>query len=302
MAGGVWTYDDSSRREDLLSILRDVSPISDNYMVTNLEDVPARQTLHEWVVDHIDRPTDTNFSAEGTDFTEEDNPQPTRSDNITAIVKRSVKVTGTAQAVDVALKKKPLEYQKVKSLRKLKADMEYAVINGTKASGASGTARQMAGLQGVISTNMTNRNSGTSMSLDELEDIIQDSWDTVGSEFVSDLVLCPMGIKRKIATFTTRVTHNADSTDRIYNNMSMFEGSAGTVKVIPHRDVNNTDGTTHVYAVREEMYRLAFLRRPDWEKYAKDGDHERGEYITEFTLESLAEKASVKRTGYNLNG
>lgn len=302
MAGGVWTYDDTSRREDLLSILRDVSPISDNYLVTNLEDAPARQTLHEWVVDHIARPTTTNFFAEGTDFAEEDNDQPTRSHNITAIVKRSVKVTGTAQKVDVALKQKPLEYQKVKQLRRLKADMEYATVNGVKASGASGTARAMAGLQGAISTNMTARSSGTSMSVNELEDIIQNSWDNVGAEFVADLVLVPMGIKRKIATFTTRVTHNVDSTERIYNNMSVFEGSAGTVKVIPHRDVNNAAGTTHVYAIREEMYRLAFLRRPFWNKYAQDGDHERGEYITEFTLESLAQRTSVKRTGYNLLG
>jgi len=48
MAFGLQTYDDGSRRESLLSILRDVSPNTDNYFTSNLGKGPnATNTLHK---------------------------------------------------------------------------------------------------------------------------------------------------------------------------------------------------------------------------------------------------------------
>lgn len=147
---------------------------------------------------------------------------------------------------------------------------------------------------------MTARNSGTSMSTTELEDMLQDIWTQVGDGFVADVVMCPMGIKRKIAGFTTGVTRYTDQPDHIYNNVAIYESSSGVVKVIPHKDVPNGSGTTHVLALREDFYKMAFLinREPQYEELAKTGDFDIGQYITELTLESQAEKASAKRYGY----
>jgi hypothetical protein len=300
----LFTYDDASRREDLLSVLRDVSPIASNYLVTNLGTSQAQNTLHEWLVFNVARPTSITFSTEGAEVTEPLHNQPTRSNNITAIVKREVKVSGTEKAVRVGLPGDPMDFQKKVALSQLKADMEYALINGTRASGASGTARGMTGINGVISTNLTARSSGTSMSVTELEDILQNSWDATGDSYTANIILCPMGIKRKITTFTTRVQPQAQSTDRVYNNISFYESASGTVKIVPHKDVNNSAGTTHVYALRDEMFKMAFLkgREPQWVDIPSTGDYDRGMYLTEMTLESLAERASVKRTGYNQNG
>lgn len=300
----LFTYDDTSRREDLLSILRDVSPNTDNYLVTNLGTSVATNTLHEWPVFNVDRPTSITFAAEGAEFAEPTHTQPTRSTNITAIIRREVKVSGTERAMKVAIPGDPMDFQKKVTLGRVKADMEFALLNGTRASGASGTARGMTGINGVISTNLTARNSGTSMSTTELEDILQNSWDAVGSGYVANIILCPMGIKRKITTFTTRVQPQTDSTDRIYNNISFYESASGTVKIIPHKDVINGTGSTHVYALREEMFKMAFLkgRELSYEDVAPTGDYTRGMYLTELTLESLAERASVKRLGYALNG
>lgn len=300
----LFTYDDSSRRESLLSVIRDVSVAADNYLVTNLGKSTATNTLHEWVVDNVARPTSVTFAAEGAEATEPSLTAPTRSNNITAIIRREVKVSGTERAIKAALPGDPMDYQKKKQLTAFKADMEFALINGTRASGASGTARGMTGINGVISTNLTARASGTSMSVTELEDILQNSWEQSEPASTADIVLCPMGIKRKIATFTTRITHNVNSTDKLYNDISFFEGSSGTVKIIPHRDVINGTGTTHVYALREDAYKMAFLqgREPGWQDLPSTGDYDRGFYITEMTLESRAERASVKRYGYNLLG
>jgi hypothetical protein len=300
----LFTYDDSSRRESLLSVLRDVSVAADNYLVTNLGKSTATNTLHEWVVDNVSRPTSVTFATEGSDFSNPQHTSPARSTNITAIIRREVQVSETEKAIKAALPGDPMDYQKKKTLTAFKADMEFALLNGTRASGASGTARGMTGINGVISTNLTARASGTSMSVTELEDILQNSWEQADPANTADIVLCPMGIKRKIATFTTRVTHNVDSTNKLYNDISFFEGSSGTVKIIPHRDVINGTGTTHVYALREDAYKMAFLqgREPAWKDVPSVGDYDRGVYLTEMTLESRAERASVKRYGYNLNG
>ena len=49
---------------------------------------------------------------------------------------------------------------------------------------------------------------------------------------------------------------------------------------------------------------MSFLRGREtkFEELSKIGDADRGHYITEMTLESSAERASVKRFGYALTG
>ena len=300
----LFSYDDASRRESLLSILRDVSPVSDNYLVTNLKTSTATNTLHEWVVDNIARPTSVTLASEGADPTYPVHTQPTRSNNITGIVSRPVQVSGTERVVDTATHEDPMMYQKEKALRQLKADMEFVVLNGSKASGASGTARGIAGIHNMISTNATFLGTGASLTADSFENVLQMSWDQVGSAYVADIVLCPIGLKRKISTLTTNVTNYVNETDRLYRNISVYEASTGVVKIIPHKDVKTAVGSAHLYALREEMFRMAFLKGRDlkYEEYAKTGDADKGQYITEFTVESLAERASVKVHGFAQNG
>lgn len=300
----LYTYDDTSRREDLLSVLRDVSPAASNYLVTNLGKNTAHNTFHEWPVRNISRATSDGSVAEGAIPTEPAGDAPTRSNNITAIFAKAVKVSGTEAAITRATPGSAFDDEKKVKLIQLKADMEWALLNGAKASGASGTARKMAGISNCISTNLTARASGTSMSTTELEDIMQNSWDAVGDGFVATAILCPMGIKRKIAGFTTGVTRYTNDPNHIYNNVAVYESSSGVVKVIPHKDILNAGGSTHVLAIREEFFKMAFLqgREPMYKPLASTGDFETGEFVTELTLESQAERASVKRTGYALTG
>jgi hypothetical protein len=299
MAIGLQTYDDASRREDLLSILKDVSPIKDVYLFNRLGDTSADGTYHEWPVRHISRATSVTFRAEGVDATVVDHTAPTRSGNITGILHRVVNITGTQSEVDVATGKDPMTDQKEIAMKQLTQDIEWALINGgTKVSGSSGVARQLSGLDGVISTHVTARASGTSVSVTELEDIMEEVWTDVGSGFGGSTLLVPMGINRTISGFTTSITNYVNETDTLYRNVKTFMGSAGEIKVVPHKDVRNTAGTATMYLINEDMFKVAYLRKPFWKPLAVSGDYEKGMYITEFTLESLAEKASAKRTGY----
>jgi hypothetical protein len=300
MAFGMQTYDDASIREDLLSILRDVSPNTDNYFISNLAKGPkATSTIHEWVTYNTARPTSVTNAIEGAAASYTDLSAPTRTNNRTAILTEPVRVSRTERKMSVATGEDPYAFQKAEALKRLKADMEFNIINGAYASGSSGVARGMVGIDGCISTNLTARASGTSFSERELNDIMNDSWDTVGSMYVADLLVCPMVIKRKISGFTTNTRHVEAKEKRLTSEVQVYDSQVGkSVMIIPHKDVRTTAGTLTVYALNEGTFKLSFLDEPFWEELAKDGDRDNGQYVTEFTLESYAQRASVKRTGY----
>ena len=299
---GLMTDGDGSRRESLLSILRDVSPSTDNYLTSNLGRAPdATNTLHEWVVYNLDRPTSNDVTAEGGAADYSVLTQPNRTNNITAIMTSTVRVSGTQRAIDQATHEDPYVFQKTEALKKLKSKMEYSTVNGARASGSSGTARGMTGIDGMISTNFTARASGTSFTETELNDIMNDSWDAVGSDYVADILLCPMVIKRRISGFTTNTRNVEAIKKRLTSEVQVYDSQVGqSVMIIPHKDVANAAGSLAVFALREELWKHSFLtgREPQWQELAKDGDRDNGQYLTELTLCSYAERASVKRTGY----
>lgn len=295
----LYTYTDNSRREDLLSILRDVSPLGGNYLVGNLGTSVARNTLHEWVTYNQSRPTTVTFAVEGAEAAYSSLTTPTRSNNITAILTETVRVSGTERAVSVALNNDPYSFQKEKALMRMNAKMEFAVLNGAYASGNASTARGMAGIDACISTNIVNK-SVASLSINGLEDVLQLSYDEVGMEYIADVILVPMVLKRKISTFTTNITNYVNETDTLYRNISVYDSSFGQVRIIPHRDVKAATNSIHLYALRMDTFKIAFLegRQPSYMELPNTGDYSNGMYLTELTVESLAQRASVKSFGW----
>ena len=302
MAFGLQTYDDSARKEDLIDLIADVSP-DDNPLSTMLATVDASQTLHEWLEDYITRPSSVSAAIEGAQASYSDLTQPSRRNNVTQIISQTFRVSGTESKVAVAGMGDPYDYQAAKALRQWKNNLEYALVNGVVASGNSGVARQMSGLQAVITSHSTARNSGTSMSETEFNDMVKEVWNDVGNEDVFDMVLVPMGLKQKISTFTAGNLRNVDASDRrLTRPVQVYESDGGIHRIFAHKDVRNAGGTVTFIGIKEDKYRIAYLRRPVQEELAKDGDRRNGQIIGEATLEFLAERTSAIRTGYALNG
>jgi len=296
------TYQDAARREDLIDIIGDVSP-DDNPLTTMLGTSTAKGTYHEWLEDYIARPTTVASSAEGATTTYNDLTQPSRRGNFTHIISQSFRVTGTERAVSVAGMGDPFAYQKAKALRTWKNKFEYNLINATNASGSSGVARTMSGVQAVVTTHVTARNSGTSLSEDMFNEAFQDVWTDVGNEYVPDLVLVPGGLKRKISSFTAGSTRYVQAEDkRLTRPVMVYESDFGVHRIMAHKDVLNSAGTVHMLGLKEDKWRIAYLRKPVAENRPKDGDYDSGEIIGEATLEYLAERSNFKQTGFAING
>lgn len=302
MAFGLQRQNATDTRESLLSIIRDISPNTDNYFTSNLGKAPgATNTIHEWGTYHTARPTSVTGAVEGGEASYGDLTTPVRTNNVTGILSRTVRVSGTMKKIATITGEDPYAFQKDEALKLLKADMEYVTVNGVYASAGSGNARTMAGFERMISTNATARSSGQSFTEQELNDIMQDVWDQVGAQYVADLLVCPMVISRRISGFTSNLTRNIDASEkRLTNQIRVYDTQVGqTIKIIPHKDVRTTAGSLVVMALREDTWKHSFLREPFWQENALDGDRENGQYITEFTLVGYAQRASAKRTGYS---
>jgi len=309
MPFGLQSSSATDKRESLLSILKDVSPNTDNYFVTNLGTAPAAtNTLHQWGVYNTARPTSVTGVIEGSVASYDDLVTPEKSSNSTVLLDETVRISDAQMAISSITGENPMAFQKDRALKRLKAKMEYVTVNGDAVARASGVASGMAGFHNMISTNVTARSSGTSFTELELNDIMQNSYDQVSMEFIADLLVCPMIIKRRIATFTSNLTRNVDASDKkLDNEIRVYDSTVGqTVKIIPHKDVRNVNvsatlgNALAVYALREETFKHAFLvgQEPKWQELARDGHRVNGMYKTEFTLCAFAQRASVRRTGY----
>ncbi len=309
MAFGKQFENATDKVDSLLSILKDVSPNTDNYFMTNLGVAPAAtNVLHEWGVYNTARPTSVSGVTEGADASYGDLTSPERTNNNTVILDETVQISDSAAGMSTITGEDPLAFQKDRALKRLKAKMEFVTINGDVVARLSGVASGMDGFDSMISTNVTFRSSGTSFTEVELNDIMQDSYDEVGMEFIADILVCPMVISRRISGFTSNLTRNIDASEKkLVNQIRVYDSQVGQeIKIIPHKDVRNVNASATlgnalaVYALREETYKHSFLvgGEPKWQPLARVGHSERGMYKTEFTLVAFAQRASVLRTGY----
>ncbi len=293
-----------------MDIVADLTP-DDTPLATMLKTSTAKDTVHQWLEDYISPPTSVTNAAEGAQATYTGLTQPSRVLNLTAIVTETFRVSGTERATNPA-GGDALDYQAGKALRTWKMKEEYSIVNGSLLSGVSGTGAQMAGLVNVITTLATARNSGTSLSETEFQDMHQHSWEQGGTDNAFDLVLVPFGLKRKIDGFTAGATKYVDQSDKkLTQPVAIYETSAGVARIMQHRYVpcsgasvaaGATKSDVTFLGIKEDKFRVAFLRKPFREMLAKDGDRENGQIVGEFTLEYLGQRTSVCRTGYATTG
>ena len=298
---GSFTYDDPSRLEDVLDIIINVSP-DETPLGTMLGKTTASQTLHEWVEYNQGRASSASAIAEGADTTYVDLTQPVRQNNKTVIIQKPVKVSDTQRAVAHAGVDDMFDQQTSWELAAWKKAQEWALVNGAAASGASGVARGMAGLINVITSITTQYNSGSSFGRDDFMELQRLSYASNGSDNIFDMVLVPARLKRRISTFADDDSGNvfySIEDKRLTKAVSVIEGDFGVVRIFPHLDVPSTAATEHLLGIREDLYKIAYLRKPKVERMAKVGDAERGRIVGELTLEYLAERTSVRALTHN---
>lgn len=304
MAYGLQTYQEAIRREDLIDIIGDVSP-DDNPLSTLFATTAAKATTHEWAEDYLSRPTTVTASVEGAQATYVDLTAPSRRNNIVQNVQVTFRVTGTERSVAIAAEGDPYDYQAAKALRDWKNRLEYSLINAAIASGSSGVGRQMAGIVNIVTSHYTNLNSGTSLSETHLNSMVLGVATDVGSDDVFDLIVTTLQLRQKISTFTAGNTKYIDASDKkLVRPVMIYESDFGVHRIFGHKDVPLAAATPGpmVLGLREDKWRVAYLRKPQRIELAKDGDRDNGMIVGEATLEYLAERSNARSSGFNQAG
>ena len=292
MATQAYTYDDKANREDLLDLITNLD-FKETQLFSGLGTASASAIQHEWLKDTLDTPA-ANALVEGADISARTLTNPTRLRNYTQIVGKNYNISGTERAVNTAGFADRLAYEATKAMKAWKQDVEFALMRGTLVCGSGSAARSMLGVKGWLS-NVTSQ-SGISLTETMLNDYLQLVWDD-GTEV--NAVYAPMYLKRKISGYNanSKLTVNIDAADkRLVNAVDIYNADAAKeVKLFAHRFVTVSGDTNHdLVGINEDMFKIAWLRKPVTTPLAKTGDADKEQLIGEMTLECYHENAGFK--------
>lgn len=298
MAIGLLTVNDATMPEDVTDVITNLDYESTPFF-SALGESQATNTLHQWLVDTYATSAD-NAQSEGYSASYTDITAPTRVTNIVQLMNKDVRVSNTEKRVSHYGMGDPYQYQLKKKMIELARDIEKALVAGTRASGDSGVARRLSGAIALITTNKTTRNSGTSLSETEFNDILQGIYDN-GTDISVDKAFTGASLKRAISAYTAGSTKFTDADGKkLYNTVSVYESDFGVVSVHLEREVPTTAGNKAILAVDSSKWRVAYLTdgRPQHIPQGNNGSAKQGLLETELTLEARNEGSSAYRVGY----
>lgn len=302
------TYTAIGQREDLSDVIYNISP-TDTPFFSSVGKTKATAVLHEWQTDSLAAATLSNFAVEGDTASDATMSPTTRVGNRCQIAQKTVKISGTLQAVDKAGRKSEKAYQLAKASSEIKRDMETSVLsNQIAANGNSTTARKLGGLQAWLATNgdfgtggsagasgTTARTNGTNRTFDEatLKTVIKEVYASGGNPKV--LMVNPAH-KQVVSAFAgiaaQRFMAPANSPTTIIGAADVYLSDFGTVSVVPNRFMTSTNSCDETaFVLDPDMAAIAYLRPFQTNELAMTGDNESTQLLCEYTLEVKNEAA-----------
>jgi len=308
------TYDLVGIAEDVEDVINDISPM-DTPFYKMAKRKKASATLHQWQTDALASAA-ANRAIEGDDSTYATASPTVMLSNYTQIAKKTVMVSGTADAVRKYGRAEEFAYQIAKKGREMKRDIEFALVqNQVSSAGGSGTARSSAGVEAMISGNRivgTGNTTGTTpgyaagvwgavtdgtstaMTEADLVSALEAAWTDGGN---ASTVMVSSTLKKKIGTFAgassfagVSVNQGRTSQGVIVGGVDLYISPFGEHKIVLNRFMR----TGTLLALDMEYWSVAFLRPIKYEERAKTGDASRGEILCEFTLVGDQPDASAK--------
>jgi len=291
------TYFAVGNREGLTDTVADLFA-DDAPLFRMARKIKATATKHEFQSDNLAAAVTTGIE-EGADVSYAQPATRSRHANYCHIRLRNWDVTFTQMAVITAGIKNAVAREVMKALKAIVTDYEKIFLNtGTTAAGATGTARTAKGLQAAILTN-TAVGTGTANSAliqlteDNVNLLLQKVW-TAGGD--PRALFCGGHNKRVISkkfTAKTGFSFNINaSTRQAIANINKYEGSFGTVDIIPDR----FHMVQRITILTPEQVKIAVLRDIQQYKGAPTASSIKGWVEGEMTLEWGNEKAHAKHS------
>jgi len=286
------TYNASTNHEDLTDVLTKIGDMT-TPVYSKLRKVAAKNTIHEWSTYTHDSAAD-NAQVEGATFQYGTLTAPQRLSNYTQIFEKTFQVSNTQQAVDPAGMEDEYAFRVQVALEAIGRDIEKALVNGTGASGATGTARKLKGILAFITTNVSTgyggTGSGRNISEGELNKLIQDCYSNGGRP---EWLLGSYTQVNKLAQLMSGMRSYNDGNKEFTSSMLVYSSPFGRLAV--EGDSQIPDDTLTV--LQKDMWAVAQLRPVKKIDTPETADAKNGVLIGELTLEARAEAMNGKATG-----
>lgn len=304
------TYDLKGLAEDVENIIYDISPM-DTVMFNTAKKKKATAVRHDWQVDSLASPVNTNYHLEGADATYGSVPPTTVLSNYCQISRKTLMVSKTADAVRKYGRAEEFAYQLAKRGKELKRDIETRILqNGQSSAGTSTTAaRAAAGFEAqcyenyvlpttsntgttsaftgglfLAPTDGTASGAGSTLTEAYLKSALQAAWEEGGDP---SLILAPAFQKAIMAGFSgatafsgNQVTVSKNAQGVVMGAVDLYRSDFGlhTIKLSRYMRTRN------VFCIDPDYISLAWLRPIKYEELAKTGDATKGMLIGEWTF------------------
>lgn len=290
----VFTYDSGARKESLLNVITNISPLETS-LLKDLGRSTASNTLHEFVTDTLTAAAAQSV-VEGSDATFAARTNPSRVQNQTQIIRVDFSVSDSERARNYPGFKDRYAYEMDKAMKEWNNNAEFNLLRSTLATGTGSATRTMKGVLSAISTVATSQ-SGVSLSESQLNDYVQNAWNQGGRP--TD-VYVGARLKRRISGFTGNSTRNVMADDKkAVNVVDTYYSDFGVLTIKLHRYITQSGDTNYdLIGIQPDKFKVAYFREPEHVSLAKTGSATKGMIEGEFTLEYLAENSSFKATAH----
>lgn len=301
------TYDLVGIAEDVEDIIFNISP-TDTPGFSMAKKKDASNTLHQWQTDSL-AATAANRAIEGDDSTYATAAPTTMLSNYTQISKKTVMVSGTADAVRKYGRAKEFAYQIAKKGKELKRDIEAALVGAQASSaGGSSTARSSAGWESMIAGNRvlpttsgtgttpgyssgvwaaptdgTITGAGSTLTESYLYSALEAAWTDGGDP---STIMLGSFQKKQVAQFAGAAAFAGfynpkagEAQGAVIGGVDVYVSDFGKHAV----KLNRFMRTRTVLCLDPDHVAIAWLRPIHFEERAKTGDATRGELLCEFT-------------------
>ncbi|WP_243358363.1 SU10 major capsid protein [Fundidesulfovibrio terrae] len=286
---------------DVENMIQTVTPHKTPF-ISSIKTLKAKNVLHEWLEDELKTPTGANKAIEGADAVAQARTAPVRLSNYCQILEDTFKISGTLDAVTPLGRSRVKQYEMDKSFKYLNTELEYAALNNATANaGDAGTARQMKGLEGFVTTNDKSYAayaSGNDFSEADLLAMSQACYEAGGEPSV--ILVGPVQA-RKIANWNQagRITVNTNASEQtLVMAVMVLETPFGRMKVTIDRyiakDTDTGNSYDRVYVYDPSRCSMAFLRPFKCVDLAQTGDSVKCQSIVEATFVMHNEKSAAK--------
>jgi hypothetical protein len=310
-----WTYP-GGIREDLSDIIYNISPEETPFM-SSIGRSSADNTYFEWQTDSLADPVD-NRQLEGDDASALEVVEPIRYGNYTQISTKTVRSSGTAEAVDFAGRKSTQAYQMAKRAKELKLDMEAMLLSLDVMSPGASTppstgARVTAGVGAWVQSNLVNATATADehdygkiapsagalapVTEDDIRDAMEQCWNAGAKPTV---IMVNGKIKQAISALSQSVSElrtaaNNKSPAYVVAAVDIYVSDFGNLQIVPNRLM--PDNTA--YLLDYDFWDVAYLRPFSTHELARTGDSIAQQLIVEYGLRARNEKANAAIHGWD---